>query len=86
MVREDFYYLLEVPQNISLEQSNEIDKLIEQYPYFLSARLLSLIALKKKEDFKYEDILRVTAAYTPSREVLYHLLVKETLKIGRAHV
>ena len=74
---EDFTYLLQHPQDITQEQTNAITEVIEQYPYFQSARALYLKGLKNKHSFKYNLELKTTAAYTTDRSVLFDYITSE---------
>ncbi len=50
---------------------------IEKYPYFQSARALQLKGLKNDKSFLYNDALKVTAAYTTERDILFEYITSE---------
>ena len=77
MTISDFTYLLNNPQRISAEQINDVTSVIEEFPYFQSAKALYLKALKNKESFKYNSQLKTTAAYTTDRSVLFEFITSE---------
>ena len=51
--------------------------MIESYPYFQTARALQLKGLKKENSFLYNDALKLTAAYTTDRNVLFEYITSE---------
>ena len=53
----------------------------EAYPYFQAAHVLNLKALKKQHSFKYNDMLKKTAAYTTNRTILFDFITADTLDI-----
>lgn len=77
MQLKDFTYLLQHPQKISPEQTNAINTIIADYPYFQPARALYLKGLKNKESFKYNLELKTTAAYTTDRSILFDYITSE---------
>ena len=77
MNKSDFTYLLQEPCTISQEQSKTIEGILEAYPYFQAAHVLNLKALKKQHSFKYNDMLKKTAAYTTNRTILFDFIMKE---------
>jgi hypothetical protein len=81
MNKSDFTYLLQEPCSISQEQSKTIESIIETYPYFQAAHVLNLKALKKQHSFKYNDMLKKTAAYTTNRTILFDFITADTLDI-----
>ncbi|ALJ04925.1 hypothetical protein APS56_07225 [Pseudalgibacter alginicilyticus] len=73
----DFTYLLQHPQTVSHQQINDVKSIIEQFPYFQSARALFLKGLKTQESFKYNQELKTTAAYTTDRSILFDFITSE---------
>ena len=73
----DFTYILQNPQHITVEQTNALQDLTISYPYFQSARALYLKGLKSKESFKYNQELKLTAAYTTDRSILFDYITSE---------
>ena len=70
--------LLSKPQHIDKEAMDQLALVIEKYPYFQSARALQLKALKDQNSFLYNDALKVTAAYTTDRDILFEFITSET--------
>ncbi|HLT32177.1 MAG TPA: hypothetical protein VKZ98_00175 [Aquaticitalea sp.] len=77
MNKEQFTYLLQNPQKITVEQTSDISSIISSYPYFQPARALYLKGLKAKESFKYNQELKITAAYTTDRSVLFDYITSD---------
>ncbi|MCR1025421.1 hypothetical protein [Cellulophaga baltica] len=82
----DFTYLLQHPEKlVSPVQTNQLDDILEEFPYFQAARALQLKGLKNLNSFKYNSALKTTAAYTTDREVLFDFITsKEFLQNGIA--
>jgi len=78
--KDKYIQFLEKPELISTEDSSEITALIQEYPYFQSARALRLKILKNQESYKYNNELKITAAYTTDRTVLFDFITSETFK------
>jgi len=66
MELNDFTYILQHPQDLTLEQTNILNEIISKYPYFQPARALYLKGLKNKESIKYNNELKTTAAIQPT--------------------
>ena len=77
MNTKTFTYLLSNPQKISADDQNNLTKVLEKYPYFQSARALQLKGLKNDHSFLYNDALRLTAAYTTDRNILFEYITSE---------
>lgn len=75
----DFTYLLQQRDaNVSAEQTRELEEILKEYPYFQAARALYLKGLKTQNSFKYNNALKVTAAYTADREILFDYITSDT--------
>ena len=77
MNTKTYLYLLANPQKISQEHQDELSDLIEEYPYFQSARALQLKGLKNSNNYLYNDSLKLTAAYTADRNVLFEYITSD---------
>ena len=75
----DFIKILQDSDTIlSPKQTRQLEDIIEEYPYFQAARALHLKGLKNLDSYKYNNALKVTAAYTTDREVLFdYITTKE---------
>jgi hypothetical protein len=56
-------------------ETAELKAIIEEFPYFQTARALYLKGLKNQDSFKYNNELKVTAAYTTDRTVLFNYII-----------
>ena len=74
---KDFTYILQRPQVITVQQTNSVKSIIDEFPYFQSARALYLKGLKDQNSFKYNQELKTTAAYTADRSILFDFITSE---------
>ncbi|HMB62580.1 MAG TPA: hypothetical protein VKN36_05880 [Eudoraea sp.] len=71
----DFSYLLQHPDKlVDPVQTKQLEDVLDEYPYFQAARALHLKGLKNLNSFKYNNALKVTAAYTSDRDVLFDFI------------
>ena len=74
----DFIQLLQDANTIlSPKQTRELEVVLDAYPYFQAARALHLKGLKNLESFKYNDALKLAAAHTTDREVLFDFITSQ---------
>ncbi|MCK5402139.1 MAG: hypothetical protein KAJ28_10950 [Flavobacteriaceae bacterium] len=73
----DFTSLLQQPQTINAQQTHAIKSIVNEFPYFQSARALYLKGLKNKDSFKYNQELKITAAYTTDRSILFDFITSK---------
>lgn len=75
---DDFIDILRKSDTIlSPGQTRELEHIIEEYPYFQTVRALHLKGLKNLNSHKYNSALKVTAAYTADREVLFDYITSK---------
>ena len=77
MNSETFTYLLQNPSNIDVAQTEQLEEIITEYPYFQSARVIQLKALNTVNSFKYNNALKKSAAYTVDRSVLFNFITSQ---------
>lgn len=77
MNKETFLNQLENPNLINADNIAALKKIIEDFPYFTTARLLYTKALQKEKSIYFDASLKLTAAYAINRERLYELLFKD---------
>ena len=70
----DYTYLINKPDAINERQNSALEKIIEDFPYFQSARILRLKHLYNQDSFKYNYALKVAAAFTTDRSVLFDFI------------
>jgi len=75
---QEFTNLLQKPHNvISASQTQELEEVLTEYPYFQAARAIHLKGLKNLNSFKYNNALKVTAAYTTDRDILFEFITSK---------
>ena len=77
---QNYTFLLADPQQITKEVLPDLVEVIDTYPYFQSARALWLKGLKNQESFRYNDALKLTAAHTTNRDILFEFITSETFE------
>ena len=74
----DYTYLINKPDAINEKQTEALSHVLEDFPYFQSARALRLKGLYNQNSFKYNQALKVTAAHTTDRTVLFDFISSDT--------
>jgi len=77
MTKEEYISHLEENSLLPEGKLRDYHLLLEQFPYFQSARAIQLKALKQHHSFNYNLALKKTAAYTTNREVLFDYITSE---------
>lgn len=75
---KQYTQLLARPQDISIADVQELEAILEAYPFFQSAHALRLKGLKIQNSFRYNDALKVTASYTTERDILFDYITSDT--------
>ena len=74
----DFTHLINNPDSIQVQQTQDLDQIIDEFPYFQSARALQLKELYNQDSYKYNYALKRTAAHTTDRSILFDFITSET--------
>jgi len=74
----DYTYLINKPDAINEKQTDALGKVLDEFPYFQSARALRLKGLFNQNSFRYNYALKVTAAHTTDRTVLFDFITSDT--------
>ena len=74
----DYTYLINKPDAINEKQTVALERVLEEFPYFQSARALRLKGLYNQNSFKYNFALKVTAAHSTDRTVLFDFISSDT--------
>lgn len=77
MNKDTFTYLLAHPEKTSSSEVVSLEMLLRTYPFFQSARALQLKGLKDQGSYRYNDALKVAAAHTTDRDVLFQFITSE---------
>lgn len=72
---KDFTSLLQNPNEVvSSEQTKQLEDVLSEFPYFQAARAVHLKGLKNLNSFKYNSALKIAAAYTTDRDILFDFI------------
>ena len=74
----DYTYLINKPDAISEKQTDALGKVLDEFPYFQSARAMRLKGLFNENSFKYNYALKVTAAHTTDRTILFDFITSDS--------
>ena len=74
----DYTYLLNKPDAINEKHAETLDNVIAAFPYFQSARVLKLRHLYNQDSFNYNYSLKISAAFTTDRSVLFDFISSDT--------
>ncbi|HQE33713.1 MAG TPA: tetratricopeptide repeat protein [Flavobacterium alvei] len=74
----DYTYLINKPDTISEKQTDALGIVLDEFPYFQSARALRLKGLFNQNSFRYNYALKVTASHTTDRTVLFDFITSDT--------
>jgi tetratricopeptide (TPR) repeat protein len=73
-----YNYLINKPDEINEIQTLALEKVLDEFPYFQSARALRLKGLYNQNSYKYNFALKVTAAHTTDRTALFDFITSES--------
>ena len=73
----DFTYLINKPEALNERHTESLEKVLEEFPYFQSARVLRLKYLYNQDSFKYNHALKIAASYTNDRSVLFDFITSD---------
>jgi hypothetical protein len=77
----EFTYLLNHPNAINEKQAKSLETVLDNFPYFQSARALHLKGLYNQDSYKYNFALKTTAAHTTDRSVLFDFITSDEFTI-----
>ncbi len=73
-----YTYLINKPDAVNDKQTEALEKIVQEFPYFQSARALYLKGLYNQNSFKYNYALKIAAAHTTDRSVLFDFITSDT--------
>lgn len=73
----DYTYLINKSNAINDKQTASLEKIVHEFPYFQSAKALTLKGLYNLNSFKYNFALKVAAAHTTDRSVLFDFITSD---------
>jgi len=74
----DYTYLLNKPDAINERYAETLDNVLSAFPYFQSARVLKLKHLYNQDSFNYNYALKVSAAFTTDRSILFDFITSDS--------
>jgi tetratricopeptide (TPR) repeat protein len=74
----DYTFLINKPDAINEKQTASLGNVLDEFPFFQSARALRLKGLYNQNSFKYNVALKTTAAHTADRTVLFDFITSDT--------
>jgi hypothetical protein len=74
MNRNQFISFIKSPGKLTDIDSLALEELVKEYPYFQTARLLYLRDLHQRHDIRFNNQLKLTAAYCSDRKLLKRYL------------
>ena len=77
MQKKELTALLQQPSSVNGAQTAALKEVLEEYPFFQAARAVHLKGLKNENSLHYNKELKVTAAYTIDRSVLFDFITSE---------
>jgi len=78
MRAEEILNLIQEKTPFSLQSLNDLEALLEEYPYFAAAHLLFLLNLKQEKDVRLPAELRKAACYLNDRSKLFFLMEQDS--------
>jgi tetratricopeptide (TPR) repeat protein len=80
MNKNQFIEFLQRPEKLGNSEAQMLEKVIEEFPYCQAAHVLHLKALHNEKHINYNSRLKITAAYTSERKMLYRFIMQGELK------
>lgn len=78
MIKSTFSRAISESHQLSFITMADLKEVITEFPYFSAAHLLLAKKLKEEDNVLFEKQLNLTAAYVPSRKILYNLIHSKT--------
>ena len=86
MNTNDYINLLNNSKTINDKQTLVLETIVNEFPFYQSARALYLKGLYNQESFRYNYELKKTAAHTTDRSVLFDFITSNDFKIFQQEV
>jgi tetratricopeptide (TPR) repeat protein len=86
MNTNDYINLLNNSKAINDKQTLVLETIVQEFPFYQSARALYLKGLYNQESFRYNYELKKTAAHTTDRSVLFDFITSDDFKIFQQEV
>ena len=86
MNTNDYINLLNNSKAINDKQTLILETIVQEFPFYQSARALYLKGLYNQESFRYNYELKKTAAHTTDRSVMFDFITSDDFKIFQQEV
>ena len=86
MNTNDYINLLNNSKAINDKQTLILETIVQEFPFYQSARALYLKGLYNQESYRYNYELKKTAAHTTDRSVLFDFITSDDFKIFQQEV
>ena len=86
MNTNDYINLLNNSKTINDKQTLVLETIVNEFPFYQSARALYLKGLYNQDSFRYNYELKKTAAHTTDRSVLFDFITSDDFKIFQQEV
>ena len=86
MKKDSFINILDKKQTIQQVETAELKTVVDEFPYFQTARALYLKGLQNQDSFKYNNELKTTAAHTTDRTVLFDFIVSNKFNTPKKEI
>ena len=86
MNTNDYINLLNNSKAINDKQTLILETIVQEFPFYQSARALYLKGLYNQESFRYNYELKKAAAHTSDRSVLFDFITSEDFKIFQQEI
>ena len=73
-----YNHLINKPDEINEIQTLALEKVLDEFPYFQSARALRLKGLYNQNSYKYNFALKIAAAHSTDRTALFDFITSES--------
>ncbi|WP_298221179.1 tetratricopeptide repeat protein [Flavobacterium sp.] len=73
----EYTHLINKPEAVHEKQTEALEKIVQEFPYFQSARALYLKGLYNQNSFKYNYALKIAAAHTTDRSILFDFITSD---------
>ena len=77
----EFSKMIKDPSNVTGKQADALENIINEFPYFQAAHALYLHALKDRNSFRFNTVLKRTAAHTTDRSILFDFITEDKIVV-----
>ncbi|MCK4406604.1 MAG: hypothetical protein KAT33_02880 [Bacteroidales bacterium] len=74
MNRQQFVNFIKSPNEINAQSINSFEQVTKDFPYCQTAKILYVLNLFKEKSIKYDNQLKIAAAYASNRKILKKLI------------